>query len=69
MKHLKGNAIDRSHSALWEVVLGIEYFIQSLENQQTWLKNDIGTAHLTTSVPLVLDKLKNYLGKTHWSEV
>ena len=64
-KHLEGNAIDGSHGVLWEVVLGIECLIQSLENQHTRLKNDIGTTHLTTSVALALDKLKDYLGKTN----
>ncbi len=64
-KHLEGNAIDGSHSALWEIVLGIECLIQSFENQHTRLKNDIDTTHLTTSVALALDKLKDYLGKTN----
>ncbi len=68
-KHLEGNAIDRSHDGLWEVVLGIECLIQSFEDQHTRLKNDIGTTHLTTSVALALDKLKNYLGKTNQSAV
>ncbi len=50
-------------------MLGIECLIQSLENQHTRLKNDIGTTHLTTSVALALDKLKDYLGKTNRSAV
>lgn len=34
-KHLEGNAIDGSHGALREAVLGIECLIQSLEDQHT----------------------------------
>ena len=68
-KHLERNAIDGSHGALWEVVLGIECLIQYLEDQHTRLKNDIGTVHLTTSVALALDKLEDYLGKTNRSAV
>ncbi len=64
-KHLKRNTIDGNHSALWEVVLGIECLIQSLEDQHTQLKNGIDTTHLTTSVALALDKLKDYLDKTN----
>ncbi len=68
-KHLEGNAIDRSHGALWEVVLGIECLIQSLEDQHTQLKNDICTTHLTTSVALALGKREDYLGKPNRSTV
>ncbi len=68
-KHLKENTIGGSHGALWKVVFGIECLIQSLENQHTRLKNDIGTTHLTTFVALALDKLKVYLGQTNLSVV
>ena len=68
-KHLERKAINRSHGALWEVLLGIEFLIQSLEDQYTRLKNDIGTIHLTTSVAFVLDKLEDYLGRTNRSAV
>ena len=68
-KHLERNVIDRSHGTLWEVVLDIECLIQSLEDQYTRLKNDIGTIHLTTSVALALDKLEDYLVKTNRSAV
>ncbi len=67
--HLEGNALDRSHGELWEVMLGIECLIQSLEDQHTQLKNDIFTTHLTTSVALALDKLKDDLDKTNGSAV
>ncbi len=50
-------------------MLGIECLIQSLEDQRTRLKNDIGTTHLTTSVALALDELEDYLGKTNRSAV
>ena len=50
-------------------MLGIECLIQSLEDQHTRLKNDINTAHLTTSVALALDKLEDYLGRTNRSAV
>lgn len=50
-------------------MLGIEYLIQSLEDQHTQLKNDIGTIHLIASVALALDKLEDYLGKTNRSVV
>ncbi len=68
-KHLEGNVIYGSHGALWEVVFGIEWLIQSLEDQHTQLKNDIGTTHLTTFVALTLDKLEDHLEKTNWSAV
>ncbi len=64
-KHLERNNMDRSHGALWKVVLGIEDLIQSLKDQQIRLKNVIGTTHLTTSVALALDKFEDYLGKTN----
>ena len=68
-KHLEGNALKGSHCELCEVVFGIECPIQSLEDQHTRLKYDIGTNYLTTSVILALDKLEDYLGKTNQSEV
>ncbi len=68
-KHLEGNTIDGSQGELWEVVLGIECLIQSLEDQHTRLRKNIGSTHLATSVALALDKLKNNLGKTNWSAV
>lgn len=45
-KHLEGNATDGSHGALWEVVLGIECLLQSLEDQHTRLKNNIAKQFL-----------------------
>ncbi len=59
-KYPERNVIDGSHGKLSKVLLGIECRIPSLEDQHTRLKNDIGTTHLTTSVALALDKLKDY---------
>ena len=50
-------------------MLGIEFLIQSPEDQHTRLKNDIGTTHLTTPIALALDKLEDHLRKTNRSTV
>ncbi len=68
-KHLKGNATKRSRGALWELVIGLEYLIQSLKEQYIRLIHNVETKELALSVSLALGKLQEYLGKTNRSVV
>ena len=69
-KHLEANATTGTHGALWEVVIGMECLVLSLEEHHSRLAGDIhASAHLKTSIILALNKLEDYLGRTNRSEV
>ena len=68
-KHLEGNAVDGTHGALWEVVMGLECLVDALQQIQIELANDIGTHDLNICVGLAIGKLEEHLGKTNRSAV
>lgn len=70
IKRLKGDAGEGSHGALWEVVVGLECLIQSLEEWKLRLTNDdVSTHQLNICVGLAMGKLMEYVGKTARSPV
>lgn len=69
-KRLEGNTVEGSHGALWEVVVGLECLIQSLEEWKLRLTNDhVRTHQLNVCVRLAMGKLMEYVGKKARSPV
>lgn len=64
-KRLEGIAVQGSYGALWEVVVGLECLIESLEEWKLRLTSDnVSTRQLNICVGLAMDKLMEYVGKT-----